>query len=324
MPKAPDSAAIATVSPWRGGVRIGLACAALLLTVGVAIGQGQAPGPTPSQTLDQTPSPAEQLVLTRPWARVYARPSASSRHVAIVYGNDVLPVLERKDGWVKVRIGRKAVGWLSPQDASPTSMQEAPAPPAPPSSAPASQALLAAGSAAKRTNTDAALAALPARPDKPASADSLRQLGPEATARSKLTQVLLSHRDDVEAYRATRDMLTYHPVGVLPPLQGTAIPQQARETAQRLRVSVLIQEAQALVQDGKPWDAVHLYQSMVEGDPADGRAHLELLNLLTGIMAQAAKSSKLEDLGLAVSIYRKTYPGVPLPAEVEARVKGKK
>jgi hypothetical protein len=32
----------------------------------------------------------------------------------------------------------------------------------------------------------------------------------------------------------------------------------------------------------------------------------------------------MENLGLALSIYRKTYPGVPLPPEVEARVSGKK
>jgi hypothetical protein len=258
-------------------------------------------------------------VLTRPWARVYAQPSDASRHIAIVYGNDVLPVLERKEGWVKIRVGRKTVGWLSPQDASPA---EAPPPgaPAPPSAPPSAPA----GAAGKSAEAAALLPALPARSDKPAGADSLRRLGYEEAARRKLTQVLLDHRDDVDAYTATRDMLSYHPVGNLPPLQGTAIPPQARESARQLRESVLLQEGQTLVREGKAWDAVLLYQAMVERDPKEGRAYVELLNLLTSVMVQAAKSPNMENLGLALSIYRKTYPDVPLPPEVEARVKEKK
>ncbi len=336
MPKAPEPTGSAMGLSWRVGAQLGLACAALLFGVGLAVAQGQMQGQMQGQTAgqgqmqgqtpetSQTASAADRLVLARPWARVYARPSEASRHIAIVYGNDVLPVLERKDGWVKVRAGAKTVGWLSPQDASATGAPEAGPPAQGSGAAMPPPAAGSAGTTGMRADSGAALPALPAGSSNPASADSLRRLGYDEAARRKLTQTLLTHRGDAEAYRATRDMLTYHPVGDLPPLQGDSVPPKARDSARLLRESVLIEEAKALVREGKSWDAVLLYQTMVESDPKDGRAHVELLNLLTGFMVQVAKSPNMENLGLALSIYRKTYPDVPLPPEVEARVKGKK
>jgi hypothetical protein len=86
---------------------------------------------------------------------------------------------------------------------------------------------------------------------------------------------------------------------------------------------VLLQEAQKLVSEDKSWDAVFLYQGMLQGDPGNGRAHLALLELLKQVMQHAVTSPGMEDLGLAVSIYQKVYPDLPLPPEVEARL-GKK
>jgi hypothetical protein len=149
-------------------------------------------------------------------------------------------------------------------------------------------------------------------------------MGYGEAARRKLVQVLLEERDNPMAYLATRDMLTYHPVGDLPPLQNGRIPPEARDRANSLRVSVLLQEGQSLIKEGKQWDAVFLYQAMVQNDPDNGRAYLELLDLLTRIMVQAVNSPNKENLGLAASIWRNTYPDVPLPPMVAAQLGGKK
>jgi hypothetical protein len=251
----------------------------------------------------------ERLVVARPYAKLHAQPSEASRAIAIVYGNDTLDVLERKDGWVKVSAGSKATGWLSPEDANATG-------PANPASAPATAARPAPAAAAAPSRASAALVA---PPTGPTSASVLRRLGYEEAARRKLTDQLLRDADSPYAYEATREMLTYHPVGELPPLKSGSVPPESREAALRLRQSVLLLEAQQLVKEGKPWDAVFLYQSLVQSNAGDGRAYLALLDLLTQLMNQAVESQSLENLGLATSIYRATYPDLPLPPAVQAR-----
>jgi len=264
----------------------------------------------------------EQIVLSRPWARLRSAPTESSRAIAIVYGNDVLNVLERKDGWVKVMTASRVRGWLSPQDAGS-------APPAAEMAQPAAAeraqpaAPVPGGNVAAR-GSSIPLPMLPARNTNPVSADSLRRMGYEEAARRKLTETLLSERDTPAAYQATRDMLTYHPVGSLPPLQGNRIPVELREKARSLRIAVLLEEGRALVREGKPWDAILLYQSLVQSEPNNSAANRELRDLLTQYMQASAKSPGMENLGMAISIYRKTFPDLALPPEVEARMRDSK
>lgn len=309
-----------------------------------------------------------QIVLSRPWARLRANPRETSRSVAIVYGNDVLTVLETKDGWSKVRAvatpakpdgtgqadsplkrgskgraesaakrggtGRAdiAVGWLSPTDAGDAGPPTAPSlgtratgstvAGSAPTAAPAP--LPRPGSSRRPPTADMTLPPPPPVGGSPASPDTLRRMGYDEAARRKLTEILLRERRSPVAYLATRDMLTYYPVGDLPPLQGGRIPPGAAEQADSLRVSVLLQEGQALVRAGKSWDAVFLYQAMVQNDPNSGRAYLELLDLLTRIMTQAVNSPNMENLGLATSIWRNTYPDLPLPQMVQELSRKKK
>jgi hypothetical protein len=297
--------------------------AALLLAGGMAAGAALPDAVLPGAAFAASAAAAEgQIVLSRPWARLRGKPAETARAVAIVYGNDVLTVLERKDGWTRVKAAEKAEGWLSPQDASGAPPPPKPAaphsPPAPPASAPPR------GAAGSGPAAAAALPPLPTRNTRPASTDSLRRLGYEEAARRKLTEVLLLERDTPAAYRATRDMLTYHPVGSLPPLQGNTVPKEDRDTARRLREAVLLAEGRTLDRDGKSWDAILLYESMDQSDPKDGRAHLALLDTLTRFMERSAKSPNMENLGLAASIYRKAFPDRALPAAVQARLKDEK
>lgn len=274
----------------------------------------------------------DQIVLSRPWARLRSAASESSRAIAIVYGNDVLNVLERKDGWVRVVTASRVRGWLSPQDSGSAPPAEQAVPPpataasAPAAAAPAPTGVLARLFGRKTVGPEAstALPMLPERNTNPVSADSLRRMGYEEAARRKLTETLLSERDTPEAYRATRDMLTYHPVGDLPPLQGNKIPVGLREKAASLRISVLLEEGRALVREGKPWDAILLYQSLVQSEPNNGPANRELQDLLTHYMQAAAKSPGMENLGMAISIYRKAFPDLALPPAVEARMRDSK
>ncbi|MFI5400376.1 MAG: SH3 domain-containing protein [SAR324 cluster bacterium] len=304
MSRPVDRARSVPPSLSRSAWSLGCLLAALLLASPAVLAEG----------------PVDQIVLSRPWARLRSEPAEASRAIAIVYGNDVLGVLERKDGWVKVETANRVRGWLSPQDAgsAPPAAQTAPSAAAEPAQNGA-VAPIRGGNAA-RPGSSIALPSLPARNTNPASPDSLRRMGYEEAARRMLTETLLSERDTSAAYRATRDMLTYHPVGDLPPLQGARIPEDLRDEARRLRVSVLLEEGRALVREGKPWDAILLYQSLVQSEPDNGRAYLELLDLLTQYMQASAQSPAMENLGMAISIYRKAYPDLALPPAVEARM----
>lgn len=309
MPRVARSVRAVTAWLLRSRWPLGLLLAALLLTGSLLFAAD------------------EQLVLGRPWARLRSRPSETSRAVAIVYGNDVLAVLERKDGWLKVSTAGKAVGWLSAADAADAGAPSAATPrpvAATGSVSPSPVPAAAAPSPGGRRPTAATLPPLPPVGGAPTSADTLRRMGYGEAARRKLTDLLLRERDTPTAYSATREMLMYHPVGDLPPLQGGRIPPDARASALQLRTSVLLQEAQTLVGEGKPWDGIFLYQALVQGEPDNGRAYLDLLDLLTGVMMQSVNSRNMENLGLAVSIYRSTYPDLPLPPAIQARVGGKK
>jgi hypothetical protein len=55
---------------------------------------------------------AADLTITKPWASVRARPEAQAPAVALVFGNDALPVLRQTPGWVQVRLPGGRTGWI--------------------------------------------------------------------------------------------------------------------------------------------------------------------------------------------------------------------
>lgn len=74
-----------------------LAPPALLLAAFLAMGQA---------------GPAADLTITKPWASVRARPEPQAPAVALVFGNDALPVLRQTPGWVQVRLPGGRTGWI--------------------------------------------------------------------------------------------------------------------------------------------------------------------------------------------------------------------
>ena len=55
----------------------------------------------------------QEVMVRQSWARVYSEPRTHSRTLATVYGNDRLAALERRDGWVRVRLHNGRTGWLA-------------------------------------------------------------------------------------------------------------------------------------------------------------------------------------------------------------------
>jgi hypothetical protein len=55
---------------------------------------------------------AADLTITKPWASVRARPEPQAPAVALVFGNDALPVLRQTPGWVQVRLPGGRTGWI--------------------------------------------------------------------------------------------------------------------------------------------------------------------------------------------------------------------
>ncbi|HUJ75145.1 MAG TPA: SH3 domain-containing protein [bacterium] len=276
-----------------------LALAALLTGAGLAWAQTQT------------------VVVIRNWARVHAAPRDSSRTVAIVYGNDVLQVLRTQEGWMLVRARGKVRGWISAQDVAQQEAQPAtpPAvPPAPPTSDTAEQ-----GNPALPMPPPDQMAKRMGTPVQ--SAESLQRLGYRDQAREKLVDVLSHERDTPTAYEATRALLAYYPVGTLPPLVNGKVPANAAIDGRRLATTVLLEEAKLRVQHGDDLSAVSLVQQMLRLNPQDGQAYLGLLDTLNASMAHALTQPNLDNLGVAISIYRQYYPDLPLPIAVQERLK---
>lgn len=256
------------------------------------------------------PALADTITITAPWAQVRRSPSPDSRAMDLVYGNDTFEVLEAQGGWVKIRTARGVTGWIS------TSAGDIHAG-SPPAERPATP-----GPPAERG--PAAAPGAPVSQDPRATAlsngISLRQLGFREQARAKFTELMLGAPGSSEAYEATRQMLSYYLVGYLPPLQQGRITPEGQAEIGRVSAAVLLQEAVALQGEKRFAEAARVYRFLLDADASNGRAFLGLLDALQGAMVEALKQKKEQDLAQHAAVFRKYFPAVPLPDDVQKRL----
>ncbi len=255
---------------------------------------------------------ADTLLVTAPWTRLRAEPAEKARVLNVVYGNDSYTVLETKDGWARIRTRDKTLGWLAAADFVVV--------PADGSGIPK----LPAGSVAE---TPGPLPPIPTGPRQPIrggtaldNAEALQRLGYSDDARRRLVNLVLVQPSSEQAYRATRDLLVYYPLGRLPAYEQANA--QSRDAAKEMGAAVLLEEGSALTREKRYRDAVTLYESLLRQNAKDGRAYLSLLDTLNAYLSDAAKAPGLDDLNFAVAALRRNYPDQPLPQAVQTRLGG--
>jgi hypothetical protein len=70
---------------------------------------------------------AATLTITKPWTAVRARPQADAPVLALAFGNDALPLVQRSGAWLAVRLPGGRLGWVPATDAAPQAASAAPA-----------------------------------------------------------------------------------------------------------------------------------------------------------------------------------------------------
>jgi len=258
---------------------------------------------------------AETVTITVPWTQVRRTPSAEGRPIDVVYGNDSFEVLEAKDGWAKIRTPRKVTGWVPMDPAGQAARKTEPAArKAPPKVEKAGD---------KKTGAEP-----PGAPPEPHSLKatalsngiSLRKLGYREQAREKFTALMLGDTGGVDAYEATRQMLSYYLVGYLPPLQQGKITEEGQAAIGTVAPAVLLQEAIALQNEKKFPASARIYQVLLDRNADNGRAFLGLLDALQNALRDDLKNKQEQDLDRQAAVFKKYFPDTPLPDGVQQRL----
>jgi hypothetical protein len=60
---------------------------------------------------ERTP-PGDMVEVRRAWVQVRNAPAADARAIALAFGNDRFPVVERQGDWVRVKLAGNREGWI--------------------------------------------------------------------------------------------------------------------------------------------------------------------------------------------------------------------
>jgi uncharacterized protein YgiM (DUF1202 family) len=100
-----------------GGAK-GQAGAAGAQAASSAQGAGAQAGAHEAQRMGAERTPlGDRVEIRKSWVQVRSKPSPDAPAIALAFGNDTFPVLERKGDWVRVRLDGKREGWI-PVDAA--------------------------------------------------------------------------------------------------------------------------------------------------------------------------------------------------------------
>jgi uncharacterized protein YgiM (DUF1202 family) len=61
---------------------------------------------------ERKPLSGEHIEIRKPWVQVRSKPSEQSAAIALAFGNDTLPVVEKQGDWVRVRLDKNRDGWV--------------------------------------------------------------------------------------------------------------------------------------------------------------------------------------------------------------------
>jgi uncharacterized protein YgiM (DUF1202 family) len=80
--------------------------------------EATSPGSQTAQRMGAERTPlGDRVEIRKSWVQVRSKPSPDAPAIALAFGNDTFPVLERQRDWVRVRLDGKREGWI-PVDAA--------------------------------------------------------------------------------------------------------------------------------------------------------------------------------------------------------------
>ncbi|HKI98991.1 MAG TPA: SH3 domain-containing protein [bacterium] len=77
--------------------------------------QSQPPGTeatTSAQGMRHERSSLGQVEIRKSWVQVRSRPSQEAAAIALAFGNDTFPVVEKQGDWVRVQLDKRREGWI--------------------------------------------------------------------------------------------------------------------------------------------------------------------------------------------------------------------
>lgn len=208
---------------------------------------------------------AQSIIVVSESAQVRAQPSAKSKAVGLVFGDETFDVLESRDGWFRIRNTQQVEGWVSVADADDPARVVARA------GEPRSTAY---------TRTRA-----------------LQRVGNVEQARAGFVQVIRTYPDTYEFYQSLRHLARYHKVPAPPrPRQGRVTVAQLA-VAHQAATAILGAEARALTAAGRLAEALQVLQAV---RAAAGEAYAVDAPMLAAIdalqkAAEAAGEGDIED-----------------------------
>lgn len=173
---------------------------------------------------------AQSIIVVSESAQVRAQPSAKSKAVGLVFGDETFDVLESKDGWFRIRNRQQVEGWVSVADADDPVRVVA------------------------RAGEPRSVAYTRAR--------ALQRVGNVEQARAGFVAVIQTYPDTYESYQSLRHLARYHKLQAPPkPMQGRVTVEQLA-VAHRAAGAILGAEARALTAAGRLAESLRVLQSV--------------------------------------------------------------
>ena len=215
---------------------------------------------------------AETVVVTESWVKLRGAPEPGAKAVGLVYGNDSYEVLDQEGEWYQVTIRGGQTGWLHGSTVYPVMEPIA------------------------RKTLD--------------FATDLRTTGRRRQARAKLFEVMRRFPETIHGYEATRQLLTYHPVGSLPVPEDGEVPIEAREQARKFASWLMVEEGRLLIEEARYDEAV----SMFEEARTLGRLNLSAMDgireALQRQLQEALQAGAMERIRVVTLALRDYFPEV--------------
>jgi len=259
----------------------GLLALAMVLT----FAGGAWANPPPTQPRENA-AESTMVIVRASWASLRATPGPKGKAIGIVFGNDAFPMLDRRKGWVRIRLGDHRVAWLSDK-----ALADAPLPPP----ATIAEAQVASLPDVERTGVEGAGATkgrlqMPQPPPSPSRQKIERARGLQATgrrneARELYLDILLRDPGTTAFYQAMRGMNFYYPLGEFPKVHNDRVPPQEMALAEAKLGELFIREGEARLGEQRPLDAAASFEwALLHGGVMWDRATSGLREALTAYL----------------------------------------
>jgi len=222
-----------------------------------------------------------------PFTQLREAPSAKSRSVALVYGNDLLAVQADRGDWFKVKTARDEIGWIAANQIQPGTGEQEP---------------LRSSAKALDFATD------------------MRTTGRNSQARESLFDVIRYFPNTREAYQATRDLLSYYPLEQLPEANGKEVEAEYLVKANRLVPDLLVLHGEDLLKEKRYAPAIKAFEEGRSRGADQARCTQGLHTAMVGNLRAAVESANGELITTALIAYKDYFPQKPLPRDLAEKL----